>query len=324
MAHPRDHILPLSYLGSAAQTDVTQVTVKVRVNGGAATTYSSVTSPAITQNADNTSLYELDIAANTYADGDRVARTWYYNSVVQTGAVEVIAPASVDGSFYTTARGTKLDQLDAAVSSRSTYAGGDTAGTTTLLSRLSATRAGYLDNLTNLDATISSIATAITAVPAAVWNALTSGLSTVGSIGKLLVTNVDTTVSSRASAASLGSASVTLVSPVLSSGVVDLISGDDYKSVDGRALTWTSTSFPDLTSGSVSLITVMAPTQATTTFQGSVTSATSCMVELTAAQSGSLATGNGRYAVRVTLADTHIVTLVNGPVRVRPEPPPSV
>jgi hypothetical protein len=37
--------------------------------------------------------------------------------------------------------------LDAAISSRSTYAGADTAGTTTLLSRLTATRAGYLDNL---------------------------------------------------------------------------------------------------------------------------------------------------------------------------------
>lgn len=37
--------------------------------------------------------------------------------------------------------------LDAAMSSRSTYAGADTAGTTTLLSRLTATRAGYLDNL---------------------------------------------------------------------------------------------------------------------------------------------------------------------------------
>lgn len=37
--------------------------------------------------------------------------------------------------------------LDAAVSTRSTYAGGDTAGTTTLLARLTATRAGYLDNL---------------------------------------------------------------------------------------------------------------------------------------------------------------------------------
>lgn len=38
----------------------------------------------------------------------------------------------------------------------STYAGFDTAGTTTLLGRITATRAGYLDNLTNLDTTISS------------------------------------------------------------------------------------------------------------------------------------------------------------------------
>lgn len=37
--------------------------------------------------------------------------------------------------------------LNATVSSRSTYAGGDTSGTTTLLSRLTSTRAGYLDNL---------------------------------------------------------------------------------------------------------------------------------------------------------------------------------
>lgn len=43
--------------------------------------------------------------------------------------------------------------LDADVSSRSTYAGGDTAGTTTLLSRLTAIRAGLLDNL---DAAVSS------------------------------------------------------------------------------------------------------------------------------------------------------------------------
>lgn len=40
-----------------------------------------------------------------------------------------------------------LTNLDAAVSSRSTYAGGDTSGTTTLLSRLTSGRATSLDNL---------------------------------------------------------------------------------------------------------------------------------------------------------------------------------
>lgn len=46
-----------------------------------------------------------------------------------------------------------ISHLDADVSSRSTYAGADTAGTTTLLARLTSTRAGLLDNL---DAAISS------------------------------------------------------------------------------------------------------------------------------------------------------------------------
>lgn len=49
-----------------------------------------------------------------------------------------------------------LDNLDALISSRSTYAGADTAGTTTLLARLTAIRAGLLDNL---DAAISSRST---------------------------------------------------------------------------------------------------------------------------------------------------------------------
>lgn len=46
------------------------------------------------------------------------------------------------------------DNLDAAVSSRSTYAGADTAGTTTLLDRLTAARAGYLDKL-NVSGTLA-------------------------------------------------------------------------------------------------------------------------------------------------------------------------
>jgi hypothetical protein len=53
----------------------------------------------------------------------------------------------------TSTRAGLLDNLDAAVSSRSTYAGGDTAGTTTLLARLTSTRAGLLDNL---DAAVST------------------------------------------------------------------------------------------------------------------------------------------------------------------------
>jgi len=62
---------------------------------------------------------------------------------------------------------TELARIDASISSRSTYAGADTAGTTTLLARLTSGRAGNLDNL---DAAISSLATsaALAAVDAVV------------------------------------------------------------------------------------------------------------------------------------------------------------
>ena len=50
-------------------------------------------------------------------------------------------------SLLTPARASKLDFLDAAMSSRSTYAGADTPGTTTLVGRITGVRAAYLDNL---------------------------------------------------------------------------------------------------------------------------------------------------------------------------------
>lgn len=93
-----------------------------------------------------------------------------------------------------------VDNVNATISSRSTYAGGDTAGTTTLLSRLTSTRAGYLDNLS---AGAVATAAAVTALPQAVWDALTSALTTVGSIGKLLVDRIDAAISSRSSQTSV-------------------------------------------------------------------------------------------------------------------------
>jgi hypothetical protein len=68
-------------------------------------------------------------------------------------------------------------QLDATVSSRSTYAGGDTAGTTTLLGRLSAARALLLDNL---DALVSSRSTYAGGVVAGVTDKAGFSLSATG------------------------------------------------------------------------------------------------------------------------------------------------
>jgi hypothetical protein len=73
-------------------------------------------------------------------------------------------------SRLSSTRATALDNLDAAVSTRSTYAGGDTSGTTTLLSRLSSARATALDFL---DAAITSrlASASYTAPPTAAANA---------------------------------------------------------------------------------------------------------------------------------------------------------
>jgi hypothetical protein len=76
-----------------------------------------------------------------------------------------------------------LSRLDAAVSSRSTYAGGAVASVT------AAVTVG-----TNNDKTGYALSAAGVQ---AVWDALTSALTTVGSIGKLLVDRIDAAVSSR-------------------------------------------------------------------------------------------------------------------------------
>lgn len=50
-----------------------------------------------------------------------------------------------------------------------------------------------------------------------------------------------------------GGATVNVVAPVLATGEVVIVRGDDYKAANGRALSWTSTSWPDLTGASVYL-----------------------------------------------------------------------
>jgi hypothetical protein len=104
------------------------------------TTFFDVASPVLT-------------TASVNQTGDNFARIGNNGS-----ALTSLAPAStaLSTAVWTNGRAAFLDNLDAAISTRSTYAGADTAGTTTLLSRLTATRAGLLDNL---DAAVSTRST---------------------------------------------------------------------------------------------------------------------------------------------------------------------
>jgi hypothetical protein len=108
-----------------------------------------------------------------------------------------------------------LSRIDAAISSRSTYAGADTAGTTTLLGRVtgvvpvaadySAARAAKLDNL---DAAVSTRSTYAGADSAGT----TTLLGRLSAVRAALLDNLDAAISSRPDAASVKAQAVAALS----------------------------------------------------------------------------------------------------------------
>jgi hypothetical protein len=124
--------------------------------GGGAYSY-TLASGSVTTEGEYLAIFKT---TDTTVDLQHVPALW----VVGRGGIEDLdaaissrnattPPTAVDIRSELDANSTKLVNLDAAVSSRSTYAGGDTSGVTALLSRLTSTRAGLLDNI---DAAISS------------------------------------------------------------------------------------------------------------------------------------------------------------------------
>ncbi|OLE52112.1 MAG: hypothetical protein AUG51_19335 [Acidobacteria bacterium 13_1_20CM_3_53_8] len=115
----------------------------------------------------------------------------------QSVIIETYGHASAQSPVdYDNAASLGLTNLDAAVSSRSTYAGADTAGTTTLLSRIASALTITGGKVDVNDKTGFSLSAAAVQ---AIWDALTSALTTAGSIGKRLTDSIDATISSRSS-----------------------------------------------------------------------------------------------------------------------------
>lgn len=104
--------------------------------------------------------------------------TTYTGNTPQTG--DAFALIGTAGAGLTGLGDTRLAHLDADVSSRSTYAGADTSGTTTLLGRLTSTRASLLDNL---DAAVSTRSTFA-------GGAVASVTGSVGSVTGLIASDV--------------------------------------------------------------------------------------------------------------------------------------
>ncbi len=104
---------------------------------------------------------------------------------------------------------------------------------------------------------------------------------------------------------------MTVVSPVASDGTaISLVRGDDYANADGRALTFTGSTWPTLTGGTVALKVYMAGT--VTSYAGVITGAQACYVALTDVQTAAMAVGTFAYDLEATLSGGNVITLVQG------------
>ena len=143
-------------------------------------------------------------------------------------------------------------------------------------------------------------ATGLAAIAAAVWDRLTSALTTAGSVGAYVLSKLALLTSAT---------SVTVASPI-SGGTVTTVQGDDYKADDGRAIEWTVATTAELTGGTVAVI-----VEGVDTYTGSVVDETTIRLELTAAQTAAIPVGPHRYQVihtqSVALGED-VTTLVDG------------
>ena len=122
--------------------------------------------------------------------------------LAESAAAAAVITLGAAGAGLTALGDTRLANLDALVSTRSTYDGGAVAGvagdvTGKLLGVGSGTITGVGAWAAGADGAALALASAVTALPAAVWDRLTTALTTAGSIGKALadllaVFNADT------------------------------------------------------------------------------------------------------------------------------------
>jgi hypothetical protein len=183
---------PVNFTGSGATALLKSDTVDW--NGTAVAAPATAGIPEVNvKNINNVSTSPVTIvkAVQGLTTADTIAT--YTGNTPQTG--DAFTRIGVAGVGLTNLGDTRIAHLDADVSSRSTYAGGAVASVT------AAVTVG-----TNNDKTGYALSAAGVQ---AIWDALTSVLTTVGSIGKLLVTNIDAAISSRSTYAGGDTSGVT-------------------------------------------------------------------------------------------------------------------
>lgn len=195
----------------------------------------------------------------------------------------------------------------------------------------------------NLDAAVSSrlptasysAAPAVADVADAVWDEALSGHAVAGSSGAALsaaggaadplLNDVPGSYAQGTAGYVLGSispAQVTIASPVATDGTtITVVRGDDYLVANSRSLTFTGTSWPTLTDGTVVLKAKLktgrgAQTATVQSYNAAVTGAQACRVELTDTQTAALSPGLYAYDLEATLSGGAVVTLVQGEMTV--------
>lgn len=236
----------------------------------------------------------------------------------------------------------------------STYAGGDTAGTTTLLTRITALLQTKAQADTDQTAVLTAIGlrlltSAYTAPPSVaaiadqVWDELLAGHVIAGSAGALLATAgaaADPMLNTPGDYASgtlgyyigrLAGGRITVQATTTATGAIpEIVAGADYLAEDGRAFEWTDAEevWPDLTGATITFC-ARSPGGVTVEHAGSVITPTGekvVRVELTDTQTAYLATirpGGWSWCVWAELDDGNLIPLVRGatPVLVVVGPP---
>jgi hypothetical protein len=154
------------------------------------------------------------------------------------------------------------------------------------------------------------------------WSTLIPGAYGAGTAGKILGDNinapigtVDTVVDAiKAKTDTIGSGTVTAVSPVAAGGAVSIIAGDSYDADDGRELSWTGTTWPSLVGAAV--VMKVASTSYACTVTGAGTASQTVVCELTKVQTAALAVITHSMDVEATLASGNLATLVRSTMTV--------
>lgn len=111
----------------------------------------------------------------------------------------------------------------------------------------------------------------------------------------------------------IGTATITVTSPVATDGDVEIYEGDDYNNTDGRALDWTDSggTWPDLTSATIAVV-----IDGIEEFAGSVVTPTGdskkVRLELSATETAALNPKAASYQVIATLSSARVATLAEG------------